>query len=137
MKRRIFLKVILKWGGGFITGILILSYFLAFLVGGKRKEKRNFFLGTEKDFKDGVSILHIGERKIAVIKKEGKLTALSTTCPHLGCSVIYREIENIFLCPCHRGAFNLKGDVIKGPPREGLKKYNLILKDGLIFLEAE
>ncbi len=39
----------------------------------------------------------------------GAITAFSSTCPHLGCSVDYRTSNNDFYCPCHTSAFDLDG----------------------------
>lgn len=38
---------------------------------------------------------------------EDDIRVLSTTCPHLGCSVNYTGDE--FLCPCHGGRFRMDG----------------------------
>lgn len=50
-----------------------------------------------------------------VIEREGKLTAFSTSCPHLGCAVDYDPEAHKFKCPCHRSAFGLDGAVEAGP----------------------
>jgi menaquinol-cytochrome c reductase iron-sulfur subunit len=52
--------------------------------------------------------------------KDGKPKALSTTCPHLGCSIDYNPSEKRFECPCHTSAFALDGSRIKGPTRRGM-----------------
>lgn len=36
-------------------------------------------------------------------------------CPHLGCSLIFNEIEKTWDCPCHSSRFDIDGHVIKGP----------------------
>ena len=37
------------------------------------------------------------------------------TCPHMGCKLIYNEIEKSFDCPCHGSRFNKIGEVIMSP----------------------
>ena len=36
-----------------------------------------------------------------------EVRALSTTCPHLGCSINYIKEAKRFVCPCHNGTFDL------------------------------
>ena len=36
-------------------------------------------------------------------------TALSSTCPHLGCQVRWEGQNNRFFCPCHNGVFDPPG----------------------------
>lgn len=36
-------------------------------------------------------------------------------CPHLGCSLIFNEVENTWDCPCHASRFDVDGKVINGP----------------------
>jgi len=49
---------------------------------------------------------------------DGSILALNSTCPHLGCSVDYRNSDRDFYCPCHTSAFTLSGEPTnKIPPR--------------------
>ena len=52
--------------------------------------------------------------------KNGDITALTTTCPHLGCSIDYDAQADNFRCPCHKSAFALTGDRISGPAKRGM-----------------
>lgn len=36
-------------------------------------------------------------------------------CPHLGCKLIYNEVENTFDCPCHGSRFDISGKCIMSP----------------------
>ena len=47
-------------------------------------------------------------------KEAGKVKALHTVCPHLGCFIDYRSNENDFFCPCHNSNFKLDGNIISG-----------------------
>lgn len=44
-------------------------------------------------------------------------------CPHMGCSLIFNEIEKTWDCPCHASRFDLNGNCIKGPSKYSIK-YN-------------
>lgn len=40
------------------------------------------------------------------------LECFTAECPHLGCSVNFKNDENKFHCPCHDSSFQLDGDLI-------------------------
>jgi menaquinol-cytochrome c reductase iron-sulfur subunit len=47
---------------------------------------------------------------------KNELLVLSSTCPHLGCSVAWQPVSGEFVCPCHGGRFAADGSRISGPP---------------------
>jgi menaquinol-cytochrome c reductase iron-sulfur subunit len=72
-----------------------------------------------------------------VVEHEGKLTAYSTTCPHLGCAVDYDPAEHKFKCPCHRSAFALDGHVEAGPSPRPMDTLELQEQDGLVAIRFQ
>ena len=38
-----------------------------------------------------------------------------STCPHMGCSLVFNEVEKTWDCPCHASRFDIDGKCIKGP----------------------
>ena len=48
--------------------------------------------------------------------------AISTRCMHLGCPVRYVEAAERFICPCHGGVYDFKGEVSGGPPSTSPRK---------------
>jgi Rieske Fe-S protein len=42
--------------------------------------------------------------------------AMSATCTHLGCQVLWDGTGERFRCPCHGGVFDVAGQVVSGPP---------------------
>lgn len=65
--------------------------------------------------------------------------ALSSVCPHLGCQVFWESHNSRFFCPCHNGAFDLKGTATEGPPKaagQSLSRYPLKVERGLLFIEV-
>jgi len=50
----------------------------------------------------------------------GSFLALSSVCPHLGCSVAWQSQSKTFVCPCHGGCFAPNGSRISGPPPRGM-----------------
>lgn len=51
------------------------------------------------------------------MKSENRLT-----CTHMGCKLIYNEIENTFDCPCHGSRFDKFGNVLVSPANKNIKK---------------
>ncbi len=85
-------------------------------------------VGKVSDFEEGVPklITYHGdsvEEGIYVINmgKEGWL-ALDFHCTHLQCAVNYVDSAKKFMCPCHGGVFDLKGNVISGPLPKPLQR---------------
>lgn len=46
--------------------------------------------------------------------------ALDFHCTHLQCAVNYESSLKQYMCPCHGGVFDLKGNVLSGPPPRAL-----------------
>ena len=72
-----------------------------------------------------------------VIEREGKLMALSTSCPHLGCAVDYDPEGQKFKCPCHRSAFTLDGKVEEGPSPRSMDALELKEESGLVAIRFQ
>lgn len=56
--------------------------------------------------------------RIALVREEGKIHALSLICTHLGCTV--NVLPQGITCPCHGSEFTSTGTVVKGPATEPL-----------------
>lgn len=54
-------------------------------------------------------------KNLAVYKDEKGEHIVSTKCPHMGCTLIFNEVEKTWDCPCHASRFNIDGKCIKGP----------------------
>jgi menaquinol-cytochrome c reductase iron-sulfur subunit len=49
--------------------------------------------------------------------------ALSSRCMHLGCPVRYVSAAQRFICPCHGGVYDFRGQVAGGPPVRPLDRF--------------
>lgn len=68
-------------------------------------------------------LMRVKSQTSAVYKdKDGKAHVFSASCRHMGCIVQRNNNEQSWDCPCHGGRYDSLGNVIAGPPREGLKK---------------
>ena len=63
---------------------------------------------------------------------DGKVSALSAVCPHLGCAIGWDDKS--YLCPCHDSTFGIDGARIKGPAERGLDPLPVTVRDGRLQL---
>ncbi|HXW04476.1 MAG TPA: Rieske (2Fe-2S) protein [Vicinamibacterales bacterium] len=60
---------------------------------------------------------HVVDRQVVFLVRNGpQVTALSSTCTHLGCRVSWDAAAQVLKCPCHGGVFDRTGAVKAGPP---------------------
>jgi len=91
----------------------------------------------------GQSIAYVRKRDPAIdteplIKHEGytlnEYLALSSRCMHLGCPVRYVAAAERFICPCHGGVYNFRGEVAGGPPVRPLDRFFTLVHDGWVYI---
>jgi len=69
-------------------------------------------------------------------KSETEITAFNATCPHLGCSVEFRNDTDAFYCPCHDSTFARTGEVVgKSPSRRGLDSLEVELRGKEVWVK--
>ena len=66
----------------------------------------------------------------------GAFTAFSVHCTHLGCPVRWQPGAQLFLCPCHGGAFYRNGLVASGPPPVPLATLATRVRDGQVEIRT-
>lgn len=77
-----------------------------------------------------------GQDWIVVRRDETHLHALSATCTHSNvCLVEWDRERHRLVCPCHRGMFDLQGNVVEGPPPRPLATRAVSVRDGVVFLQ--
>ena len=75
---------------------------------------------------------------VVFIDKEGDgYRALSATCTHLGCRVAWNPAESHYKCPCHGGTYSREGQVVAGPPPQGLVRLPVRVNPQTAELEVE
>jgi Rieske Fe-S protein len=57
-------------------------------------------------------------------------------CAHLGCPVRWFPQSELFMCPCHGGAYYADGARASGPPERGLFEYSNKVERGELFIRA-
>ena len=71
-------------------------------------------------------------RRIA--EKEFQVFAIN--CAHLGCPVRWFPQSQLFMCPCHGGAYYADGSRASGPPERGLFTYDTKVVEGRLQIKA-
>jgi cytochrome b6-f complex iron-sulfur subunit len=83
---------------------------------------------------DGVRLVHLAEGPVMLEKTGNEIRALSAVCTHLGCIIQWDAGGKKFICPCHRGMYDINGNVLSGPPPRPLEKIEVKLRDGQVFV---
>jgi menaquinol-cytochrome c reductase iron-sulfur subunit len=65
-----------------------------------------------------------------------KFQVFAINCAHLGCPVRWFAQSNLFMCPCHGGAYYQDGSRASGPPERGLFQYHYKIDQGNLFIKA-
>ena len=73
-------------------------------------------------------------KKIFIVNTGKELFALSAGCTHLGCLVSWYRPENRFRCPCHSGQYDIRGNVVAGPPPAPMKRLSLKIEHQKVYI---
>jgi len=78
-------------------------------IGTKLVKNKNWYSGNVYFYKEN------GKNLACYKDKDGHNHIIHNKCPHLGCSLIFNEVEKTWDCPCHSSRFDMDGKCIKGP----------------------
>lgn len=67
-------------------------------------------------------------------KADGSISALSSICPHSGCSIGQKSKET-YGCPCHASSFSFDGVPLEGPSPRTMDPLAVEVKDGTVFVK--
>ena len=62
----------------------------------------------------------------------GQLHAVSSTCTHVHCNVVWNNAEKTWDCPCHGSRFNINGKVLNAPAVKDLNRVHLAEPDKIV-----
>jgi len=65
-----------------------------------------------------------------------KFQVFAVNCAHLGCPVRWFPQSQLFMCPCHGGAYYADGSRASGPPERGLFTYEYKIVGGHLQIHA-
>ncbi len=92
-------------------------------------------VGPPNKFEDGKVTDEFKDRNIWVVRYQGKIYALSTTCTHLGCTPNWLEADKKFKCPCHGSGFYITGVNFEGPAPRPLERWAIGEEDGQLVVD--
>ena len=79
----------------------------------------------------------VDRRTVFLVRHDdGQVTALDSTCSHLGCRVAWDAEVSEFKCPCHGGVYDASGAVKSGPPPAPLARLSAKVEDGRILVRV-
>ncbi|HEY3665535.1 MAG TPA: Rieske 2Fe-2S domain-containing protein [Polyangiaceae bacterium] len=150
LPKRTFLKVALLANGvvGALLAIPVLRYVLSPAIKPPAEGERWVTLGATEKFPVGET--RLASFRNAVERPSDGVTAnipcwvrnvdgqkfqvFAINCAHLGCPVRWFPESNLFLCPCHGGAYYADGERASGPPERGLFEYPYRITAGELWI---
>jgi cytochrome b6-f complex iron-sulfur subunit len=95
-----------------------------------------FKVGDPKQYEEGKVVERFKPQGAWIVRNEGTIYALSTTCTHLGCTPNWLEREEKFKCPCHGSGFHITGINFEGPAPRPLERWAVsIADDGQLLVD--
>lgn len=88
-----------------------------------------FKVGEPSVFEEGKVNERFKEQGTWIVRYQGVIYALSTTCTHLGCTPNWLEGEQKFKCPCHGSGFKITGVNFEGPAPRPLERWAISVGD--------
>jgi cytochrome b6-f complex iron-sulfur subunit len=78
----------------------------------------------------------IDRRAVFLVRTGDTVTALDSTCTHLGCRVSWNSESQQLKCPCHGGTYDREGQVTSGPPPAPLARFTTRVEpDGRVMVQ--
>jgi menaquinol-cytochrome c reductase iron-sulfur subunit len=65
-----------------------------------------------------------------------RFQVFAINCAHLGCPVRWFAQSQLFMCPCHGGAYYANGSRASGPPERGLFEYEYSIVNDNLMIDA-
>jgi cytochrome b6-f complex iron-sulfur subunit len=95
-----------------------------------------FKAGRPEEYEEGLVNVRFKDRGTWIVRYQGIIYALSTTCTHLGCIPNWLEREQKFKCPCHGSGFRITGVNFEGPAPRPLERWAISIdEDGQIVVD--
>ena len=90
--------------------------------------------GAEPEVSRTIIRRALKERRTIFLLRTGaaEITALDSTCTHLGCRVSWDAESQELVCPCHGGRYDRTGKVTAGPPPAPLTAFQTQVTDGTV-----
>ncbi|BCR05085.1 hypothetical protein DESUT3_21540 [Desulfuromonas versatilis] len=134
MKRRDWLVRTLSWGfGGTALGMLGWMFGDVWLAAG-RFSTAHWTRLTDADTISGEAVVPFPAQRVALVRREALVGAVSLECTHLGCLV--NVMDQGFYCPCHGSEFGPLGEVWSGPAPTPLQWHEVRVSRGQLWIHS-
>jgi menaquinol-cytochrome c reductase iron-sulfur subunit len=144
------LSLVLNGAVGAVLAVPILGYLLGPAL--KRDKDYNSWvsLGSADQFPEGETRL-VDYRNPVTTDSDGatgnvacwvrhiqakQFQVFAINCAHLGCPVRWFAQSQLFMCPCHGGAYYADGARASGPPERGLFEYEYSIVNNNLMINA-
>ncbi|MBB5064222.1 ubiquinol-cytochrome c reductase iron-sulfur subunit [Granulicella mallensis] len=151
--RRVFLfklSLLVNGAVGAVLAVPILGYLLGPALKKTSADNSWINLGPLADFPEGETRLvnfrnpvttswdgQTGDIPCWVRRISGNtFQVFAINCAHLGCPVRWFAQSQLFMCPCHGGAYYADGSRASGPPERGLFEYEYQVVSGSLVISA-
>lgn len=119
----------------------LVIFTLSMLRPGKKFQKENpssqiKIAGNVEDFAVNSVTADRINKYFLIRREDGGFLALSLTCSHLGCTVLWEEEKKQFICPCHSSAFDKTGNVINSPAPRPLDFFPVSINAGKVMVNT-
>jgi cytochrome b6-f complex iron-sulfur subunit len=95
-----------------------------------------FKVGFPDQFEEGKVVERFKDQNAWIVRYQGVIYALSTTCTHLGCTPNWLDSAGKFKCPCHGSGFYITGVNFEGPAPRPLERWAIAIgEDGQIVVD--
>lgn len=95
-----------------------------------------FKVGFPDQFEEGKVVERFKDQNAWIVRNNGVIYALSTTCTHLGCTPNWLEAAGKFKCPCHGSGFKISGVNFEGPAPRPLERWAVSVgEDGQLVVD--
>lgn len=136
LNRRAFLKA--TAGASIALGLATLPFSVHAMMGNFEDEENRVEIVKLADLPKGSSVTFNyptdNDPALLVHTAAGELKAYNSACTHLMCPVFYEKEEEVLLCPCHKGYFDLNnGHPIAGPPQRELPLIKTEVVNGVVY----
>ncbi len=130
-RREFFIKGVLIGGLGILGAVLAWIFGDLWTAASRFSSTRWVSLAPLSRFPLG-SVVPFPEYKVAILRREKKIGAISLQCTHLGC--LLNTVDRGFFCPCHGSDFGPLGQVHSGPATSPLSWHAVMNQEGKIWV---
>ncbi len=87
---------------------------------------------------NGMTAVYPKGLQVLLIKRSGRIYAISDKCSHMGCSLVSGVLEDYTLkCPCHDWKYDIRNGEFIDAREIKLPLYDFKVSDGKIFVKVQ